>query len=213
MAGLDLSKLSAEELQAELQRREKEQKKAEQQARKELEDDKEAFTKLTSGKFLQIQKELKGLKDYTIKEANLLYNRMYEINGKEPKEQKSLSIKNKEGNIKITVERQDRFEFTDEAIVHINAIKDIFKEKFAARNKGLYNLLDSLLIKNSKMDYDPKLLAKARKQVRELGDENLIKEFDKLDECQRVSGTALYCRLHVKDNKGWQDVSLNFSSL
>lgn len=98
--------------------------------------------------------------------------------------------------------------------MHINAIKEIFRDKFEARHKGMYNLLDGLLIKGTKGEYDPKLLAKARRQVRELGDENLISEFDKLEQCQRVVGTSLYCRLYIRDEKlKWQDVSLQFSSL
>src|SRR5690606_9528184 len=104
---------------------------------------------------------------------------------------------NEDDTLKVVVDRQERFEFTEEAMVHINAIKDIFKNKFADRNKGLYNILEGLLIKGSKGEYDPKLLAKARKQVRELGDDNLIAEFDKLDDCQRVTGTASYCRLYT----------------
>jgi hypothetical protein len=210
---LDISKLSAADLKAELERREKEEKQLQVAARNNFEADKNNFTRHTSSKFLQLQQELKELKEYTITEANKLYNRMYEINGKDPKETNSFSLKNSDDTVKVTVERQERFEFTEEAGVHINAIKEIFKHKFEARHKGMYNLLDGLLIK-SKGEYDPKLLAKARRQVRELGDEGLIEEFDKLDDCQRVTGTALYCRLYTKDAKGkWEDVSLQFSSL
>lgn len=210
---LDITKLSAADLKAELERREKEEKQNRIAARNQFEADKNNFAQFTSSKFLQLHSELQELKEYTITEANKLYNRMYEINDRDPKETKSFTLKNSDDTIKVTVERQERFEFTEEAAVHINAIKEIFKQKFEARHKGMYNLLDSLLIK-SKGEYDPKLLAKARRQVRELGDEALINEFDKLDDCQKVIGSAMYCRLHVRDAKGkWDDVSLQFSSL
>lgn len=211
---IDLSTLSAAELQAELERRAQAEKQAEAKAVKVYQSDKEAYLNHTSSKFIQLHNEMKELKEYSITEANKLYDRMYSIKGKEPKEVNSFTLKNDADTIKVTVDRQERFEFTDEAMVHINAIRDIFKNKFAERNKGLYSILDGLLIKNSKMEYDPKLLAKARRQVRELGDQNLIDEFDKLDECQKVTGSSLYCRLHVRDSKGkWKDVSLQFSSL
>lgn len=214
METLDLSTLSEKELEAEIARRKAAKKEAETKARKEYEADKKAYLAHTAGKFIQLHAELKELKEYSIVEANKLYQRMYEINDKEPKSVNSFTLKNESDTIKVTVDRQERFEFTDEAMVHINAIRDIFKSKFAERNKGLYNILDGLLIKNSKMEYDPKLLAKARRQVRELGDDNLINEFDKLDECQKVTGSSMYCRLHVRDDKGkWKDVSLQFSSL
>lgn len=210
----DLSTLSAKDLKAELERREKAEKAKAEAERKSYEKDNEDFLSHTASKFQQLQSELQQLKDYTIKEANKLYHRMYAINDKEAPDVKTFSRVNKEQTIKITVDKQDKMKFTDEASVHINAIKDIFKNKFEDRNKGMYKILDGLLIKGSKGEYDPKLLAKARRQVRELGDENLIAEFDKLDECQIVEGTSLYCRAYIKDKKGkWQDVSLNFSSL
>ena len=178
------------------------------------EADNNAFCEETLSKFNELHNELKGLKNVVINDANALYIRMYEVNGKTPKEIKTFSRINTSGNIKITVERQERFEFTEEAVVHINAIKDIFKAKFEGRNKGLYNILDGLLIKGSKGDYDPKLLAKARTQVKALGDEKLVEEFDKLDDCQRITGSSMYCRAYVKDEKGkWKDISLNFSNL
>lgn len=209
-----ITEYTAEELKAFLAEKEKEEKYKISAEKNQYEADKNNFIKHTGSKFQQLHAELKELKDYTILQANALYNKMYEIEGKEPKETKSFSLKNTEDTIKVTVDRQERFSFTDEAIVHINAIKDIFKTKFAPRNKGLYNILDSLLIKGSGGEYDPKLLAKARRQVRELGDDNLMSEFDKLDGCQRVTSTALYCRLYIKNDQGkYEDVSLQFSSL
>jgi hypothetical protein len=216
---LDLSKLSAKELKAELERREAAEAKKAKEERKAYEADNEAFLEQTIGKFQQLKSELKELKDYTIKEANKLYHRMYDINGKEAPDVMTFSRISKDGAIKITVDRQEKMRFTEEATVHINTIKNIFKDKFEGRNKAMYNILDGLLVKGAKGDYDPKLLAKARRQVRELGDENLIEAFDKLDECQIVDGTSSYCRAYikVKDKKSskvsWQDVSLNFSSL
>lgn len=216
---LDLSKLSAKDLKAELERREKEEKSKAEAERKSYEKDNEDFISQTIAKFQQLKSELKDLKDYTIKEANKLYHRMYAINDKEAPEVMTFSRISKDGTIKITVERQEKMKFTDEAAVHINTIKNIFKEKFEGRNKAMYNILDGLLVKGAKGDYDPKLLAKARRQVRALGDEKLIQAFDKLDECQTVDGTSSYCRAYIKvedkdsSKVNWKDVSLNFSSL
>lgn len=210
----ELSKLTEQELHEELQRRKSTSEKAEKERKRQFEQHKNNFVNMAADEFKKLNAELAELKKVTITGANEMYNRMFEINGKEPKETKSFTLKNADDTAKLTVDRQERFEFTEEATVHINAIKDIFKEKFEGRHKGMYNLIDGLLIKGSKGDYDPRLLAKARRQVRELGDENLINEFDKLDECQRVTGTASYCRLHIRSKRGaWEDVSLQFSSL
>ena len=163
-------------------------------------------------RFKDAQDILEILKKETIVHSENFNSLKYELEGKPVKDAKSFELKN--DRIKIIVETQERFDFNDEAIVHIGAIKDIFREKFEARNKGFYNLLDGILIKNSKGEYDAKLLTKARKQVRELGDEKLMEAFDKLNDCLIVVGSAKYCRVYTKDDKNrWRDVSLNFSSL
>lgn len=211
---IDLSTLSKADLAKELERREKEEKKALSTAKAELAADNEAFVLETVSRFSELHDELKELKAQTISRANKLYARMFEVEGKAPKEVKSFSRISADGQLKITVDRQERLAFTDEAEVHIQAIRDIFKEKFEGRNKGFYNLLDSILMKGRKGEYDPKLLAKARQQVKTLGDEALISEFDKLEDCQRVDGTSLYARAYEKDENGkWQDIVIQFSSL
>lgn len=206
--------MSTSELEALLAKKRKEEKEKLAAKKNKYEADKNNFLNESAETFVKLHNEMKLLKEECIAQANELYERMFRIEGKEPKETKSFTLKNTKDTVKVTVDRQERFEFTDEAVVHINAIKEIFREKFAQRNKGLYSILDGLLIKGKQGEYDPKLLAKARRQVRDLGDENLIAQFDKLDDCQRVRGTAMYCRLYVKDDKQrWQDVSLQFSSL
>lgn len=209
-----ISEMTKAEIQAYLADQEKADKKAQRELQSEFHQDKNAFIEHSAGKFQQMHRELRDLKEHLLVEANKLYERMYTMKDKEPKDTKSFTLKNEQDTVKITVDRQERFEFTDEAMVHINAIKDIFKEKFAKRNMGMYKIMDGLLIKGGKGEYDPKLLAKARRQVRELGDDNLIAEFDELDECQRVTGTSLYGRCHIRDSKDkWQEITLNFSRL
>lgn len=211
---IDLSALSAKELQQALDERKKSERARELKARKLFEQDKNDFCNTSLSKFKQMRNELTELKSFVITEANKLYERMYEINGKEAREVKTFTLKNDDDTVKIVVDRQERLEFTDEATVHINTVKDIFREKFAQRNKGLYNLLDGLLVRNSKQEYDPRLLSRARRQIRELGHEALTEAFDKLYDCQIVVGTSLYCRVYERSEQGrYSDVVLQFSAL
>lgn len=211
---LDLSTLTADQLKAELKRRELEESQKANEKKRSYEKDNEDFIFHTVSKAKQLHSEMTEFKNSTIKGANELYIRMFQIEDKEPKEVKTFSRINKAGNMKVVVDMQERFAFTDEAEVHLNTIQQIFKDKFEERNKGFYKLFESIMMRNKQGEFDPKLLAKARSEVRLLGNEELILEFDKLDECQRVIGSSLYCRFYQKDDKNkWQDVSLNFSSL
>ena len=213
---MEATKPISEYTAAELKELAKQKEAAEQSkqiARKQAyEKDKQTFLSDVALKFLDVQNILSTLKNEVIEHSENFNMLKYELEGKKVKEAKSFELKN--DKVKIVVETQERFDFNDNAIVHINAIKDIFREKFENRNKGFYNLLDSILMKNSKGDYDAKLLTKARRQVKELGDEALMSEFDKLNDCLIVVGTAKYARVYTKDDKNrWKDVSLNFSSL
>lgn len=207
-----INDMSAAEIEAILKQKKADETRVQNQRKEAYIKDKEAFLNNVLGEFTHLQNVLSVLKNDAIVHSENFNKLKYELEDKAVKEAKSFELKN--DNIKIVVETQERFDFNDEAVVHINAIKDIFREKFENRNKGFYNLLDGILMKNTKGEYDAKLLTKARKQVRELGDENLISEFDKLNDCLIVSGTAKYIRVYTKDDKNrWKDISLNFSSL
>lgn len=211
---VDLSQLSATDLKAELEKREKEEAKKIKVERDAYEKDNEDFIAQSIAKARSLHNSLKDFKEYTIREANKLYARMYEIQGKEAKEVKQFSRISKCGQFKVTVDMQEKFIFTDEAEVHLATIQEIFKNKFESRNKGFYKFFERIIMRNGKGEFDPKLLYKAKKEARELGDQSIIEEFDKLDLCQRVVGTSLYCRFYFKNGKNkWQDLSLNFSAM
>ena len=207
-----LSEYTAAELKELAKQKEAVEQEKQIKRKKAYDTDKENFLNEVATKFTEVKGILLSLKNDTISHSENFNALKYELEDKAVKEAKSFELKN--DNVKIVVENQDKFDFNDTAIVHINAIKDIFREKFEARNKGFYNLLDSILMKNSKGEYDAKLLNKARRQAKELGDEALMNEFDKLNDCLVVVGTAKYVRVYTKDDKNrWKDVSLSFSSL
>ena len=207
-----ITEMSAWEIEAFLKQKKAAENQQQQNRKKAYETDKENFLKEVLSRFTDARGILETLKNETITHSENFNALKYQLEDKAVKEAKSFELKN--DNVKIVVENQDKFDFNDSAIVHINAIKDIFRAKFEGRNKGFYNLLDSILMKNSKGDYDAKLLNKARREAKELGDDALMEEFDKLNDCLVVVGTAKYVRVYTKDDKNrWKDVSLNFSSI
>lgn len=207
-----VGEMSVDELRAYLKEKEADEKRLEAQRKQAYQKDKDEFLDGIINVYEEFQARLIGLKRGAISNAENFNRLKYEIEGKEVKDAKSFELKN--DRVKIIVEMQERFDFTDEAIVHINAVKEIFKDKFEARNKGFYSLLDSILMKNTRGEYDAKLLTKARRKAREIGDEELIERLDKLNDCLVVTGSVKYVRVYRKDERNqWKDVTLNFSSL
>lgn len=207
------SEMSVDELLALANQKQEAELKQAKQRKDAYFADKNNFLNDVVAKYQEVQDILKSLKKEAITHAENFNRLMYEIENKAVKDAKSFKLENE--TVRLMVEEKELFSFTDEAIVHINSIRDIFRKKFEGRNKAFYNLLDGVLMKNSKGEYDPKLLTKARKQVKEIGDEELISEFDKLTDCQKVVGSAKYIRVYTKDaeTKKWNDITLNFSSL
>ncbi|WP_282628783.1 DUF3164 family protein [Empedobacter sedimenti] len=207
------SEMSVDELLALANQKQEAELKQAKQRKDAYFADKNNFLNDVVAKYQEVQDILKSLKKEAITHAENFNRLMYEIENKAVKDAKSFKLENE--TVRLMVEEKELFSFTDEAIVHINSIRDIFRKKFEGRNKAFYNLLDGILMKNSKGEYDPKLLTKARRQVKEIGDEELISEFDKLTDCQKVVGSAKYIRVYTKDaeTKKWNDITLNFSSL
>ncbi|WP_271783897.1 hypothetical protein [Aquimarina algiphila] len=210
----DITKMTPKEIEAYLEEQKSIQKKEKEKAYHKFTDERDSFINYTVDQFSKIHRELKTLKEVAITKANEYYDRMYALKDKKPKEVKSFQLVDKANKFKITIERAERFKFTEEATVHIHSIKDIFKSKFESRHKGFYSVLDGILMRNSKGEYDAKLLAKARQQIKKLGDTELIKEFEALEQCQIVESASTYVRAYAKNQNGkWEDINVQFSSL
>lgn len=211
---IDLSSLSASEMRAELERREAAEKKEKEAVIKQFETDKETFVNDTVSEFKRLREVLKTVKHTAILNGKKLHDRMWEVYGKEAKEQKQFTLTNKKKTAKIVVDNSEKMGFSEESVVAIQAIKDFFKGKFENRSKLIYSLLDALLIKNSAGDYDPKLLTKLRDQVKEINDPELSKHYQLLVDSQVVTGTALYLRVYeVNKNGKMRDIVIQFSAL
>ena len=153
---VDLDNLSEDQLLAALKKKQAVKQKAEFEKRHAYEMDNENFIVQSISKAKELRNTLREFKEYSIREANKLYTRMYELQDKEPKEQKQFSRISECGNFKVTVDMQEKFMFTDEAEVHLSAIQDILKEKFEARNKGFYKFFERIMMRNGKGEFDPK---------------------------------------------------------
>lgn len=209
----NIDQMSASEIEEYLAKKKQDEWESEQKKHKDFEDEGDLLIDSIVDEHHIIKADLKAFKDMKT-EAVVNYNKKaYDINGKEFKPSKTFKITHSGGKRKVVIEEKDKFDFNSEAIVHINAIKDIIKEKFQD-NADLFDFVDSILVKNNNGDYDPKLLAKAKNKARKLNDMILMQEFEKLQNCQIVVGVSRYIRAYEKDENGkFRDISINYSSL
>lgn len=211
---IDLNDLTMEELTALMEQKKQADLEASIEKKLNFEKDGDLLVDSIVDEHIKLNEHLRTFKELK-SEAVLNYNKQaYEINNRPYKESKSFKVVHSSGKRKVVLEMKDKLDFNSEAIVHINSIKDIITQKFTGSAAGLYDFVDSILVKNNAGDYDPNLLAKAKRKAASLKDSALMEEFAKLEDCRIVVGVSRYIRAYEKDENGkFQDISLNYSSL
>ena len=206
--------LSTKDLELMLAQR-KSAEKAELKKRQiEYVNQKEAFIKKTVVAFCDAASFLKELKTETINQGNDLHTKMYDIFNKEEKDHKSFSLISEDGMFKVEISTHDFQTFNEQSEVHLNSIKEIMEEKFASRNKGVYAILNDIMMKNKKGDYDETLVVKLNKHRDTVNDPKFNFALDELAKCFQTYNSATYVRVFQKNEANqWKAVNIQFSSL
>ena len=211
-----LEGLSLEELRQELDRREKAEASEKEKALRAYEVDKDNFIRATAIKMETISKDLRELKTNAVQRANDLLQRSYEVHGRKRKDKPvdQFTIISQDGQYKVVMDRQFKGSYNEHADVAIAEIKDILREKFEGRNKVMYDILDSILLKNSKGDYDERLVAKLRKHEAKVNDPRFSSALDTLSKAYVPGESATYIRAYSLTETGkWADINVTFSSM
>lgn len=212
----DISKMSAAELKAALAKKEAEEKAEREKAIATYERDRDQLVTSTVKQMRQAADLLSKLKRDAVGKAMELQERTYTVLGKKRKEKAvdSFSLMSKDGQLKLVMDRQYKGEYDETADVAIAEIKEVLRDKFEGRNKALYRILDSVLLKNNKGDYDERLVAKLRKHEADVADDRFSKALDVLSKAYRPTTSQTYIRAYeLGENGRWNDISLAFSSM
>lgn len=210
-----IDQMTTEQLEAALEAKRSQEKQLQKQKERQYELSKHEYVESVVVAFEGYNKELQAFKELALNTGKELYEKMFSIYGKELKDTKSFSIESKDGCKKIEIQYDERVEFDERAIVHIGVIKQVFRDKFQDRNKKMYNMLETLLVKNKGGDYDPKLLTKLNKHREDVDDERFTTALDELAKCHKISGTGKYLRAYKRrdlDDK-WECIQIQFSTL
>lgn len=212
---LDLSKLTAKELKAMLAEKQKAEKAEREKAQAEYIRDRDRFISTTMKEMDELSEKLASLKRRTVLKANELHERMYMLKDAEPKELKSFQIVTEDGTLKLEVARTEKMRLGEQAEVAIATIKKVLEDKFAARNKAMYGIINTLLETNASGDYDERLVAKLSKHEADVDDESFSAALQDLRMAFYAYDSATYARGYRldADSKKWVNVNLQFSSI
>lgn len=210
----NISEMSAAELKALARQKEREEK-ANTPQRREYEKQRDTYIDTVFGKMDEVSNMLKAFKSESITLGLELHEKMYEVMGKKRRDGLDhYQLISKDGKRKVVIERQHRCEYDETAEVAIKSIKDVLREKFSGRNKGMYDMLESVLLKNNKGDYDERLVAKLRKHEGTVDDPRFSAALDDLARSYKPVTSQTYIRAYRLNDAGkWEDLAMNWSSM
>lgn len=213
-----MTKSPVEMTAAELEELLAEKKQAERLAKAKKERDyikyRDNFVMAAISEMADISSQMQQLKQRLLKVGNETHDLMYEIFDKEPKEMKSFTLVTEDQAFKLEIQRAEVQQLNETAEVAISEIKDLLREKFANRNKTMYGMFETVLMKNNKGDYDPRLVAKLRKFESDVNDERFSKALDTLSDAHYVAETSMYVRGYIRSKEGkYEVIPMQFSSI
>lgn len=215
MQPVDLNTATEAQLKAALAAKKKNASAKRDAAKQEFETLKDTYIDTTFNRIEEHSRLLREFKTEAVKMGLELHGKMYEVYERTARSLDSYSLVNKEGTKRIVIERQHKCEYDERAEVAIGSIKDVLKEKFSGRNKGMYDIIDSLLLKNGKGDYDERMVAKLRKHEATVNDERFSQALQLLSDSYHPVATQLYIRAYRKEaaTGKWVDIPINWSSM
>lgn len=183
---------------------------------KEYEATRDKYIDTVFGKMAELSDVLREFKSESVKLGLELHDKMYEVYGREKRDgMDSYTLTSADGMRKVMIERQWRCEYNETSIVAIDTIRAVLREKFEGRNKGMYGIIDAILMRNNKGDYDERLVAKLRKHEEAVGDPRFSEALDILAKAYQPTTSQTYIRAYRRDNGNgkWVDITMNWSSM
>jgi hypothetical protein len=141
---------------------------------------------------------------------------MYEAYGREKREGiDHYTLTSDDGTRKVVIQRDWICRYDETVEIGIGLIKEVVRDKFEPRNKGMYAVIDGLLLKGNEGDYDERMVAKLRKHAEAFdNDERFFRALDIISKAYKPAESRMYLRVYRKNDTGkWEDISVNWSRM
>lgn len=212
----DARTMSVAELQQLLREKRAQEKKEKAAGVAGYERDRDRYIDKVFGRMEELSAVLRTFKEESVRAGLDLHARMYTAHGRtKRREPDTYSLVSADGTRRITIERHHCCAYDETSTVAIETIREVLRSKFEGRNKGMYGIIDGILMKNRKGDYDERLVAKLRKHETAIGDPAFSEALDLLARAYRPTSSRIYIRAYRKNAPGgrWVDMPMNWSSM
>lgn len=212
----DIKQMSAAQLKVALKKKQAEEVATAKAKRKDYDGMRDQFIGSVFSKFEAVQAELGTFKAEAIKLGLELHDKMYEAYGREKREGiDNYTLTSDDATKKVVIQRDWLCRYDETVEVGIGMIKEVVRDKFEPRNKGMYAVIDGLLLKGNEGDYDERMVAKLRKHADAFdNDPRFFEALDIITRAYKPVESRLYLRVYRKTEAGaWEDISVNWSRM
>jgi len=224
----DANKLSIEELKQQysaaeikqlLKEAEEEEQKEQERKKREYEQKRDQFVKEKVQYAKELSNVLSEFKQQLIENGHQLHDEMMQLFNVKKKDegrvQNQFSLITQDGKFKLTIEKEEKVNLDESAEAGIEKIRNYMHTHVKKRDHLLYSMLEQLLMKNKKGEWDEKLVAKLSKYEDQIRNEEFSEGLDILRKAYRTVDSSYYVRFYEKNFQTGklEHIQLQFSSL
>lgn len=215
MKPVDLDKVPLTDLKAALKKRTAAERETQEAKVKEYKHLRDEYLNTVFGKMEELSPALQAFKAESLKLGLEIHGLMYEVYAREKRDLDSYTLTDDAGLRKVVIDRHHVCQYDETAEVAVGLIKEVLESTVRKRDKGIYKLISTLLVKNQAGDYDEKMVAKLRSCQDEVGDERFNRALDLLAEAYKPVGSRMYIRAYSRATKEgkWEEKTMNWSSM
>ncbi len=207
---VDLSKMSDEEFEAEMQRRNLAKVEQQEKARNDYEGLKKDVVLNLCTKAIRVNRVLKWLKEQSFSDMQTLYEMLKEYSNRHKDGKGNFQVE--DGNFRVSYKRQGKASFDERSHQAEKHIIDFVNSKFE-NDIDTKDLVMSLL-ERKKGELDINLVQKLYAMENRFQDENWKRGIELLKESYSYSHSKDYIGFETKNDKGeWQTINLQFSNI
>lgn len=214
MSNIDLSKLSAQELEALLAKKREEDKK-DYERRKELYEMKRDIIVnelVTTAK--QLHLEMSEFKNFAIQQLEEFRLEAMEYGDIRKNSKGGFSLRNTDGDNKVMYERNTLAEYDERADMAEELLRDFLADMVKKRDAKAYELVTGLLERGKSGKFNPAAIAALLKMEDKYSDERWVKAMKLFKEAYNNRLIAMNVSFYTKDQMGKDTaIPLTFASL
>lgn len=212
---IDISKISSAELEKLLAEKRKEEEKKRQEARELYEIDRDEMILNLTTKAHELSQTLRVFKTEVFQEIEKFQEKAKEYGDVRSNSKGGFSLRTKNGELKISYERNIINEFDERADMALGLIKEFLETTVKKRDLKSYKIISTLLVRNKAGDLNVSRVIQLLDLRNEFDNEQWRKAMNLLEESYRDRPIAYGISFYTRNPKTGKDelIPLSFSSV